>query len=322
MRELAEVMCDAYVDRQPLEELFLFRLDRDLSTYVGNVGMSEVIFTVIRTARTQGWLPDLVDQFLTDRADNAAVQRWAGQNWSGGPAPAIPPPPVDHRLLDSTFFDLAPLKNRVNEVRRRVHRAVLGFGVHDADPTVVEKLVAWLPHSLGESECKDPLSLRPDLYPVDRQIKHALRYLPDLEYVNVICRVQTEGAPVTTLAAFWRGLCAQAGVPRHRFVVLFTGGLRRDTGDYPPDVERLPPPAVQQEDIYLWTQEVVSRRGWPPALADSWGAHLEREASIGAELDIRLLLEEIDKTTRRARQTPDEFRRHLEGLGRADAASR
>jgi hypothetical protein len=321
LRELATAMQEAYADRQQVEELLFYRLDRRLADYAAEVHpLPGVVLKLIMAAQSEGWLADLIVGLLADRPGAPTLRIWSTQHWE----PVISPPtvPGEHRMLDSAFFDLLPLKNRVDEARRRDRRTVLGFGVHDADHLVVEKLCAWLPHSLGDSECKDFLSLRPDLAPVDVRVKQALRYLPDLAYVNVICRVLTEGAPVSVLAEFWDGLRAAVGPHPHRFVVLFVGGLQADTGDYPADVERLPAPVVRHEDLYLWAQEVVYRRGWPPALADSWGALLVEQASIGAELDIRYLFEAIDKTTLRARQTPDEFRRHLEGWSRADPAPR
>ncbi|MCW3842881.1 effector-associated domain EAD1-containing protein [Micromonospora yasonensis] len=321
LRELEAALLDAYPYRNDLERMLLYGLQRRLSTYVGgDLGMREVIFKLIEAAFAENWLEQLIEAALTDRAGNAGLRAWERTHrWRPVPV-AQPPPPQDLQLLDSAFFDLQQLKRAVQEAKFEASSRLLAFGVTYSEMLFVNKLCSWLPYCLGEVERKEWLSLRPELAPVDVRVKHVLRYLPDLEWANVVCPVLTDGVPSAVVAQFWDGVREHCGHHERWFVMVFAGSL---PGGYPSGITTLPAPQVDRFDLALWAQEVVSRRGWPATLADAWSGLIEEEAWDGSRLDIRLVYESMDRSIRDARQDSARFRRQLEERShRADPAPR
>ena len=57
---------------------------------------------------------------------------------------------------------------------------------------------------------------------------------------------------------------------------------------------------------------MISRRGWPPNMADAWTDLLCEEALYDGELDVRALYEAMDQSILAIRFEPDEFRMKLE----------
>ncbi|MBM2614236.1 hypothetical protein JIG36_01530 [Actinoplanes sp. LDG1-06] len=318
LQSLEAAILDAYRTLDALERLLVYSLDRQLSHHADlHSPLPMVVFRLLGAARGEGWLAALIEAALVDRAGNVALSRWAAECWSGDPAVPQPAPPADQQVLDSAFFDLEPLKRQVIKAKSRATIPVLGFGLHDVDQLVVNKLCAWLPHCLGETERKDWLHLRPDRGAVDLRLKQVLRYLPDLELVNVVCPILTEGATGAAVAAFWDGIGEHFGAHEYRFVALFVGPV------HPDGVEVLPQAAADETDLTLWAQQIVSHRGWPPMLAESWTSLIVEQCSTGTGLDMRMLFEAMDSSIRDVRQSPAQFRRQLEEVGsRADPSPR
>jgi hypothetical protein len=319
LRNLEIALLDAYRSYDELERLLAYSLDRRLSHHADGGGtLKRVVFQLIQAAQSEGWMDSFIEAVIEDRPGNTALMIWFETCKAGGVPVPQPPPLADHEVLDSAFFDLEPIKKKVLAVRRESTERVLGFGLRSGDGLVVSKLCAWLPHCLGETECKDWLSLRPDRGSVDFQLKQVRGYLPDLEMVNVVCPILTDGASAPVVVAFWNGLREHFGLHPYRFVALFVGAI-----DYPPGVVPLPRPAADATDVTLWAQQLVSRRGWPPMLADHWTTLIVDRCSTGDDLDMRLLFEAMDRSIRDVRRSPSDFRRQLEELGsRADPSPR
>jgi hypothetical protein len=311
-------MVDAYLSPEQIERLAFYAVGRKLVHITSlQLPLPTIIFRLIEAAEAEDRLEKLVDMVITDRPDNPAVRRWAATCWSVGPSTPQTTPPGPQQALDSTFFDLEPLKRGIIRAKNRASGPVLGFGLHNVDQLVVNKLCKWLPHCLGETENKDWLQLRPDRGAVDLRLKQVLRYLPELDMVNVVCPILTDGATATAVAAFWEGIGRHFGAHEFRFVALFVGPV------HPNGVDVLPQPAADETDLTLWAQQVVSQRQWPSALAESWATLIVEQCSTGADLDMRMLFEAMDRSIREVRRSSSQFRRQLEEVGsRADPSPR
>jgi effector-associated domain 1 (EAD1)-containing protein/trypsin-like peptidase len=89
LRRLSEALLHAYPNRDGLEQVLDFDLERPLNHLVGNVGMSESVFAVIIAARSQGWLDAFVDAVLEDRPGNPLLRKWvADVEWAQPGVPA------------------------------------------------------------------------------------------------------------------------------------------------------------------------------------------------------------------------------------------
>lgn len=311
LRRIEAAILDAYRSTDDLERLLLFFLNRRLSHHAAlRRPLPMVVFQLIQAAESEGWLRSLIQSAVADRPGNGMMQALA--------EPSGPAAPDDHRMLDTAFFDLDPIKRAIVAAKRRDRGRVLGFGLHSAEESVVRKLCSWLPHCLGETECKYWLSLRPDMGTVDYQLKQILDYRPDLDLANVVCPILIDGASAPAVAAFWDGIRGHFGAHEFTFVALFVNVGGRP-GDYPDGVVALPAPAADETDLTLWAQQIVSRKGWPPMLADFWATKIAGQCASGDDLDMRRLFEAMDRSIRDFRRAPVEFRQHLEEWGsRAD----
>lgn len=312
LQSLEEAIVDAYRSRDALERVLLYKLDKRLSHHADvNAPLPMIVFRLLEAATGGGWLESLVTAVLADRDGNHALRSWAADCW------AAPEPSADHQMLDSAFFDLDPLKRGIIHARTKATRRVLGFGLLDADQLVVNKLCEWLRYYLYETERKDWLHLRPERGGVDLRLKQVRRYLPDLDMVNVVCPILTEGATEQAVTAFWEGIGQHFGAHEYWFVTLFVGPV------HPDGVVVLPAAAADETDLILWAQQLVSQRRWPPQLAESWTTLITAQCRTDAGLDMRMLFEAMDSSIRQVRQSPSQFRRQLEEVGsRADPSPR
>jgi hypothetical protein len=58
--KLQEALIDAFPDKSSLERMLSFRLNKNLNSIAGGNNLGEIVFQLITTAESQGWLPDLV----------------------------------------------------------------------------------------------------------------------------------------------------------------------------------------------------------------------------------------------------------------------
>jgi len=124
----ATALLAAYPTLSGLDQVLFYRLDRSLAEYVGNVGTRDAVFALIRAARAEGWLADLVDAVHADRPGNDQVQRWVAANGSISVAVTG----QDHAAADSTLertirphvpdLDPADLRRRIEQAEARVCR--------------------------------------------------------------------------------------------------------------------------------------------------------------------------------------------------------
>ncbi|MFG1606903.1 effector-associated domain EAD1-containing protein [Actinoplanes sp. NPDC049265] len=305
LRGLSEALLDAYPERDDLEQLFFFSLDRRLGDYVGEAGMRTVVLRLLQAAQSEAWLDQLIDAVLDDRGDNPALRVWAGGRSRSAPEP-LPPP--DQRLLDSKYFDLREVRHRIREARRGATGGLLALGLPDTEMIVVKKLCDWLPHLLGAVEPKELLALRPDLGSVDARVKQVLSYLPDLDTVNVVLPVLAAGVPASVTAAFWTGVRQQVGVQRHLLVPIFVGASA-----VPDGVTSLAAPSIHPSDVADWTEQMVGRLGWDPRLAGPWSSQIILDCG-GEPIDTRRMFEVMDRSIRDVRHRQAAFRRRLEEL--------
>ena len=266
--------------------------------------MRVVVMRVLQAAHDEAWLDRFVDAALADRQDNPGLRRWArASGWTAGPEPE---PPADQRMLDSKFFDLRELRQSIREAHGRATGGVLPLGLPDAEAIVIRKICDWLPYCLGEVVVKDALALRPDLGSVDARIKQALWYLPELDDVNVVCPIQTQGVAASVVEAFWDGLRQQLGAHRRLFVAIFSGGPELPTGVTP-----LPSPVLRHHDVAEWTEQMVDRLSWDPPLAARWSSRILVDCG-GEPIDTRRMFEVMDRSIRDVLHEREAFRRRLE----------
>jgi len=267
-----------------------------------------VIFRVIKVAKSEGWLDSLVEAALENRPENQLLKAWVRKYQQADPGD--PSPPTAQQLLDSVYFDLTDMRKAIRRAKAMAPSRVLGFGVTYSEFIFVNKLCDWLAnYLLGETQRKDPLNLKPEVAPVSRRLRQVARYRQDLESANVLCLVLVDSVPLECIAEFWDGICQDfAGVGRY-FSLVFVGD---GSTVFPPGVAVLPRPSFDLEDVALWAEEMISRRGWPPGMADAWTDLLREEALEDGELNVAALYEAMDRSIQAVRFEPDEFRVKLE----------
>ncbi|MGI5184650.1 effector-associated domain EAD1-containing protein [Dactylosporangium sp. CA-152071] len=99
-RQLMAAMCDAYTKRSDLDQMVYFVMERNLPAIVGDQGLQDVIFEMIRAAAAEGWLDELIDAVIADRPGNRLVKQFTAAHRPAVPAvPAmavipVPAPPA------------------------------------------------------------------------------------------------------------------------------------------------------------------------------------------------------------------------------------
>ena len=306
---LCAALRDAYPTREDLEMMLGLSLDRSLDDIdTSGSSLIYIIFRVIRVAKSEGWLDSLVAAALEGRPENKLLKAWARKYQPA--ETGDPSPPTEQQLLDSVYFDLTDMRKAIRRAKAAAPSRILGFGVTYSEFVFVNKLCDWLAnYLLGETQRKDPLNLKPELAPVSRRLRQVARYRQDLESANVLCLVLVDAVPRECITEFWDGICQDfAGIGRY-FALVFTGD---GSTAFPPGVAVLPPPRFDLEDVALWAEEMISRRGWPPGMADAWTELLRDEALDDGEINVAALYEAMDRSIQAIRFEPDEFRVKLE----------
>jgi hypothetical protein len=307
--ELCAALRDAYVSREDIEMLLGQALDKSLDDIVSSTANLRItIYRLVMSAKSEGWLDSLIGAVIEDRPENGLVQA-CGRRYQAVEL-GDPSPPTEQQLLDSVYFDLTDIRKAIRRAKAAAPSRVLGFGVTYSEFVFVNKLCDWFANCLlGETQRKDPLNLKPELGQVSRRLRQVARYRQDLESANVLCHVLVEAVPPEYIAEFWDELCRDFVAIERYFVFVFTGDPNTV---FPPGVAVLPPPRFDLEDVALWTEEMISRRGWTPGMADAWTSLLCEEALDDGELSVPALYEAMDRSIQEIRFEPDEFRTKLE----------
>ena len=280
---LCAALRDAYASREDLEMMLGLSLDKSLDDIdTSGSSLRYIIFQVIKVAKSEGWLDNLVEAALEDRPENKPLRAWSRKYQQA--ETGDPRPPTEQQLLDSVYFDLTDMRKAIRRAKVAAPSRVLGLGVTYSEFVFVNKLCDWLAnYLLGETQRKDPLNLKPELAPVSRRLRQLARYREDLESANVLCLVLVDAVPQECIAEFWDGICQDFAEIGRYFALVFTGD---GSTAFPPGVAVLPPPRFDLEDVALWTEEMISRRGWPPEMADAWTDLLRDEALYDGELNV------------------------------------
>jgi len=212
-----------------------------------------------------------------------------------------------------------PIEDRpgLTEIRLTIRRAlatapgkVTGFSLSYPDSVFITKLLDWLRVYLpGQTEVKSPLILMPVIAATNLLLGQMRSYRHDLDTVNVLCQVHVEGAEADLIESFWESINTEFGGTEGLLVLLFIGDARTT---FPDGLTALPTPQITRSDVEQWAEDLINQRGWPFNLARSWADWLCAQATVGEQLDIRLMYEAIDRSVSDLRYRPDSFRAMLE----------
>ena len=68
---------DAYPSREDLEIVLGEGLEKSLEDIATSGSLKSIIFRLVRSAKSEGWLDNLVEAVLADRPDNMLLGMWA-----------------------------------------------------------------------------------------------------------------------------------------------------------------------------------------------------------------------------------------------------
>lgn len=72
--QLKLVFLDAFPDKASLERMLAFELERNLDAIAGGNSLEEIVFNLIKTANSEGWVADLVDAACKSNPENQQLQ--------------------------------------------------------------------------------------------------------------------------------------------------------------------------------------------------------------------------------------------------------
>lgn len=310
--DLYQALRSAYVNREDLEMLLDIELDMNLNDICDNLNLRITIYNVVKVAKSQGWIDKFIEAAREDRPDNEALKEWAKryhalkQNNDRSVADSI----SRWQLLDSLYFDLKAVRAAIRHAMLAPEGRVLGFGVTYSDLVFVGKLRDLLKNVLeGETQYKDPLSLKPELDKVSRKVHQVRGYLRDLDSANVLCIVLVDAVPHDHISDFWIQVCQEFGEATRHFVLLLAGD---ESTVFPHGVTVLPSPRFDLDDVAQWAEDTIIQIKWPHSLAAAWTDLLRADALHDGQLDVRTLYEAMDRSIKEIRFNPDKFRFKLE----------
>jgi hypothetical protein len=296
----------AYVRRSQLQQLLSYELERP-NALPESDSLNECVFGLIALAKSEDWLHDLINAVLADRPRSPELRQWlqsAGR--PGGQAQ----PSQGQRLLDSKYFDLETVRAQVADASRNAAPGeVIAFGIPIGETIFIQKFTGWLSSFLGDTQVKEPLTLRPEYSSVTTRLRHISRYRQDLETANVLCVVYVDGITSAIITEFWHGVRTTLAGTSCSLVLVFAG---EPDGAFPDGITELPPPRFKISDVDVWAHQVADMHGWHPRLAKAWAIRLHRESWTGETIDVRLLYEAMDQTIQDARFDEAGFLHQLE----------
>ena len=74
--ELQNALIDAFIDKVNLEQMLLFGLDKKLRAIADQGNLKDIIFKLIQTANTEGWVEDLACAAYNHNSGNQLLQRF------------------------------------------------------------------------------------------------------------------------------------------------------------------------------------------------------------------------------------------------------
>jgi Effector-associated domain 1 len=313
---LVDALIDAYTPEE-LDILLYVKLSRSFSGIATGGSFKVRVFNLVRTARREGWLPDLVIYAGKERPGNTRMKDWITAN--GHVVGAAVAPQFDDIIAryESMNFDLIELRKIVLRAIKYPVNPVIGLVVRYPDDVFITKLCGWLESNLSNAKRKDALNLYSDFGSVSDRIRAVTRYRRDLDTADVLCKVYAQGVSMAVVAEFWRDVQREFAQISRRLVLVFACD---SLVDLPAGMVELPPPRFEVTDLDIWTRDIVLLCGWPVELADEWTDLLCDEAMNEDVLDIRSLYETMDDHIREMRYQPHVFRQRLEGrTGHANA---
>lgn len=310
---LMDAMIDAYQDRTDLE-LLMLSLDRSLAALVGDVGLKKLVFKMIESATSEGWLGDLVHAVIEDRPNNQLVREFAAAHGHTAAVASGLAVPTSVRRLDSAHFDLDAARDLIHDRTLDHAPGLLGLRVTTRDDILVGKLCSWLQDVLGDVEPVRPMTLQPEYGEADTWVKQVLQHAPGPGDGGKLWSVRIDRASPESVRDFWNGVRDRCPPLERWFVLVFTDV---PGGACPEGVVDLGQPAFKPRDVSKWAREVLADLGWDAALRIPWSRYVEREATVAGALNILLTYGALDKSIVVLRRDPDpqRFLQWLEKVG-------
>ena len=99
---LIDALLDAYIAPDDFEMLLTLNLDKPSGTFPSDGGLKACVFKLVRAARSEGWLTELINAAIKERPSNAKLRQWAEAVNRVLAAPAVlqETPPLDAESSD------------------------------------------------------------------------------------------------------------------------------------------------------------------------------------------------------------------------------
>jgi hypothetical protein len=74
---IQNALIDAFPTKSSLEQFLCFKLDKDLNRIAGGNNLEEIVFLLIKTAKAEGWLNELIIAARNDKPRNPLLRNIA-----------------------------------------------------------------------------------------------------------------------------------------------------------------------------------------------------------------------------------------------------
>lgn len=329
---LLKVLKDAFPKIFKLQMMVRVQLSKNLNEVAGGNDLDEVLYNLITTAESEGWMEELIKKAHQYSPDNSQLKNFYDEYFSNSPVISLekrtPCPSsqkleqeqattkLPHMLLNPCKFDLSELIRRCLNVLEEKH-GIVGLAVSYNQDPFLKYFCERLRDRLGKSniDCRDALTLDYRT-PVDKAVSIIKRYKPLLQTHDVICPIRVQVSEPNSSHEFWHKISAEFKEKfEHRLIIIMVSSERKF---FPQGVIQISSPKFTKADAHNWILDVTKALGWEEQVIEKWKYLMKSEClqsdTNNELLDIRYVYEHLDYAINLLQKSPsaDAFLETLE----------
>lgn len=319
---LQEALVSAFPSISKLRMMVKLKLKKNLNVISESNELSEVTFTLIETADTEGWMENLItaarehipgnellnkfhDGYFTTNSflnKNQPITLFEERKTSIQELKkeqAVTEP--SYRALNQYYFDLeALIEQSLSELDGQ--RGLVGLAVPCDDDAFQENFCQRLKDEIGRSniQIKRPLALNPLVNSVERAVRVIKGYKQILQIGEIICPIQVQVFdPNSSIPdKFWQIISAEfENTSEHRLIMLMVGS---EDSVFPKGVIKIEAPKFTTTHVHRWVVKVTKYQGWAEQVIGQWKQHMIAGCCLddpkSGLLDIRYVYDYLDYT--------------------------
>jgi hypothetical protein len=226
-------------------------LEKRLADIAPPTGLIEVLYQVVTSAESEGWIGDLVWAAARDSPHEPVLHEMA--------LTVGPEHPRGIVVGDPASFDMVNHMTRVLTARYSATAKLVGFYVTDAEESFRRRLHERIAAEV-EASAWDGLALDDSWKSAGELAKEVRSVLPTLRLQSMVVGIRVERTSTSSVEQFWSELGEGCETWANELVVVLAVDSTM-TGELPDVLVELPRPSIEEEYLQLWVHQLVP--AWP-----------------------------------------------------------